>query len=97
MQNSSQRRNPAEATALEVLTWLLANDSLLPVFQGSTGVSEADIRAGVDDPVFLGMVLDFVLMDDAWVIAACDARGLGYETVQSARAALPGGDAVHWT
>ena len=34
----------AEILALEALSWLVGNDDLLPVFLGSTGVSEADIR-----------------------------------------------------
>jgi hypothetical protein len=36
-------------------------------------------------------VLDFLLMDDAWVVAFCDAAGLPYEAPMRARAALPGG------
>lgn len=90
-------RKSAEGTALEILAWLAMNDELLPVFQNATGVSESDIRAGTADPVFLGMVLDFVMMDDAWVIAACDARGLAYESLARARRALPGGEETNWT
>ncbi|MEM6887068.1 MAG: DUF3572 domain-containing protein [Pseudomonadota bacterium] len=93
----AQNQGSAEATALEVLAWLAANSEILPVFQNSTGLSDEDIRSGVRDPVFLGMVLDFVLMDDAWVIDACDACGLEYDAVAAARVALPGGDAGHWT
>lgn len=90
-------RKSAEATALEVLAWLATNDELLPVFQNATGASASDIRAGAQDPVFLGMVLDFVMMDDAWVIAACDARGLDYGSPARARRALPGGEETNWT
>ncbi|WP_295314294.1 DUF3572 domain-containing protein [Roseobacter sp.] len=93
----SLTRENAEVVALQVLGWLAGNDELLPVFQGSTGVSESDIRAGAADPAFLGSVLDFVLMDDAWVVAACDSAGLRYEMLPAARRALPGGDEVHWT
>ena len=87
----------AETLALKILGWLAANDDLLPVFQGATGASEADLRAGAGDPVFLGAVLDFVMMDDAWVVQACDAAQLRYESLQQARQALPGGEQVNWT
>ena len=44
-----------------------------------------------------GSVLDFVMMDDAWVVAFCDAVGIAYTTPMQARAALPGGAVTHWT
>jgi hypothetical protein len=90
-------RNAAETVALKALGWLVANEDLLPVFLGATGASEADMRRAAGDPEFLGSVLDFIMMDDAWVIAFCDAHTLPYERLAEARQALPGGEAVHWT
>ena len=87
----------AETVALQALGWLAANDELLPVFMGASGASAADLRARATDPEFLGAVLDFLAMDDAWVIAFCDAAGLAYSDPQIARQALPGGGMVHWT
>lgn len=87
----------AETIALQALAWLIGNDELLPVFLGSTGTSEADVRSRAQDPEFLGSVLDFLMMDDAWVVALCDANGLSYEEPMSARVMLPGGDQVNWT
>ena len=90
-------RESAETLALQALGWLAANDDLLPVFLGSTGASEDDLRARTGDPAFLGAVLDFLMMDDAWVMAFCDDHALPYERIMSARAALPGGEQVNWT
>lgn len=87
----------AETVALEALGWLAGHDDLLPVFLGASGASEADLRARAADPEFLGAVLDFVAMDDAWITAFCDARGIGYDVPMRARAALPGGTEMHWT
>ncbi|MFW8634429.1 DUF3572 domain-containing protein [Cribrihabitans pelagius] len=87
----------AETLALTALAWLAANDELLPVFLGATGASEADLRARAAEPEFLGSVLDFLTMDDAWVMAFCDAQGLAYEMPMQARMALPGGAQVNWT
>lgn len=91
------RRDMAETLALEALGWLAGNDELLPVFLGATGASETDLRAGAEDPAFLGALLDFLLMDDAWVVAFCDAAGRDYTEPMAARAALPGGETTHWT
>ncbi|WP_300029071.1 DUF3572 domain-containing protein [uncultured Roseobacter sp.] len=90
-------QDSAETLALQVLGWLAGNDELLPVFLGSSGASREDLRAGAGDPAFLGSVLDFVMMDDAWVIAACDALTLRYDSLMQARMALPGGEQVNWT
>lgn len=87
----------AETLALESLAWLVTNDDLLPVFLGATGASESDLRAQAGDPAFLGSVLDFLMMDDAWIIAFCDANETAYEHPMLARAALPGGAQVNWT
>ncbi|NIZ59645.1 DUF3572 domain-containing protein [Sedimentitalea sp. CY04] len=87
----------AETLALQALAWLVGNEELLPVFLGASGASEADLRSRAADPEFLGSVLDFLTMDDAWVISFCDAQGLAYEAPMQARMSLPGGAQVNWT
>ncbi|MFZ7093918.1 DUF3572 domain-containing protein [Primorskyibacter sp. 2E233] len=93
----SLERETAEMIGLQSVAWLAANDELLPVFLGATGASEGDFRENLQDPAFQGSILDFLLMDDNWVIAFCDDQGLSYDSLMRARAALPGGDQVHWT
>ncbi|MBR9652864.1 DUF3572 domain-containing protein [Thalassovita aquimarina] len=87
----------AETTALRALGWLAASDDLLPVFMGASGASAEDLKTNATDPDFLGSVLDFLMMDDAWVIACCEALTLPYDSLMQARAALPGGQQMHWT
>lgn len=89
-------RESAEMIGLQAVAWLAAQDELLPVFLGSTGASEADFRVGLEDPDFQGSVLDFLLMDDAWITQFCDSAGLDYGAPLGARQQLGGGD-VHWT
>lgn len=91
------QQDAAETLGLRALAWLAGNDTLLPVFLGSTGASVPDLRMRASEPEFLGSVLDFLMMDDAWVVAFCEAEGLDYQSPAAARAALPGGGAVHWT
>ncbi|AHM02503.1 hypothetical protein roselon_00036 [Roseibacterium elongatum DSM 19469] len=87
----------AETRALQVLGWLAGKDDLLPVFMGATGVAEADLRRRAAEPEFLASVLDFVLMDDAWVIGCADAQGWPPTDIVTIRAALPGGQVPSWT
>ncbi len=90
-------RDSAETIGLQVLAWLVGNEELLPVFLGSSGASEADIRQQAGNAEFLGSVLDFILMDDAWVTQFCDGHNLPYERLMQARMSLPGGEIVNWT
>ncbi|SNT28869.1 DUF3572 domain-containing protein [Antarctobacter heliothermus] len=90
-------REAAETVGLQAVAWMAGNDELLPVFLGATGASEADFRDGLQDPTFQGSVLDFLLMDDAWVMAFCAELGLKPEEPMAARMLLPGGEMVHWT
>lgn len=90
-------RDQAETVALKALGWLVAHEELLPVFLGSSGASMDELRTRVDDPAFLGSVLEFLTMDDAWVLAFAEAAGLAPEDPLAARRALPGGEEVNWT
>ncbi|MCP3969542.1 MAG: DUF3572 domain-containing protein [Rhodobacteraceae bacterium] len=87
----------AERIAVSALGWLAANDELCPVFLGTTGSNAEDLRALAGDPGFLVSVLDFLAMDDAWIVAFCDSEGLPYEAPMQARQCLPGGAQMHWT
>lgn len=87
----------AETRALSLLAWLAAQEELLPAFMGNTGVSEADLRIRAGEPDFLASVLDFLLMNDAWVLEAADGTGIRAEDFAAIRAALPGGDLPNWT
>lgn len=90
-------RDSAELLAIEALSWLVSNDELLPVFLGSSGASADDLRQRAKDPEFLASVLDFLIMDDAWIQAFCDSAEYAYDFPIRARAALPGGAHVNWT
>ncbi|PIE12905.1 MAG: hypothetical protein CSA70_08080 [Rhodobacterales bacterium] len=87
----------AETLALNALAWLVSNDELLPVFLGATGAGIDDLKANASNPAFLGSVLDFLLMDDAWIVGFCDQTQTAYDQPMQARAALPGGAQVNWT
>lgn len=90
-------QDSAELLAIEALSWVVSNDELLPVFLGSSGASEQDLRERSKDHDFLASILDFLLMDDAWITGFCDSAEYAYDFPIRARAALPGGAHVNWT
>jgi hypothetical protein len=87
----------AQVLAIQALGWIAADDEIFPQFMAATGASMGELRTRAADAEFLAAVMDFLLMDDRWVIAFCDAGGHPYTAPQAARAALPGGDELHWT
>lgn len=91
------RQELAETLALKALTWLVAQPDEMAVFLNASGISGDDLASLAVNPGFLGGLLDFVLEQDARVIAFCDSEGLDYTAPSEARAALPGGQRWHWT
>lgn len=90
-------RDVAERYALSVLTWLVGQEDLIGLFMGASGASVEGLKQGAGSPEFLGAVLDFVLMDDQWVIRFAQENNEKPDLMMQARAVLPGGEAVHWT
>lgn len=84
-------------TIHDVLQWILEDADIAGVFLHSTGLEASDIADRLEDPEFLAAVLDFVMMDDEWVIAAARQAGLNPVDLQTLRAQLPGGDTPSWT
>lgn len=87
----------AEMVALQALGWLVGNDDICPTFLGATGSSVDDLRERATDPAFQASILEFITMDDAWVMAFCDTVNIAYDQPLMARYALPGAEVVHWT
>lgn len=90
-------QDSAESLAAQALSWLAEDEGRLNAFMGLTGVAPGDLVKNIARPAFLASVLDYLLTEDALVIAFCDARGLPYSAPMQARAALPGGTPWHWT
>ena len=90
-------REIAETRALEVLTWVLSEDDLIQVFMGATGASQNDLRSNTLSHEFLLSILDFVLMDDGWVISCSKFLNIDPSQIQLIRMSLDGGQEVTWT
>jgi len=90
-------REIAETKALEVLTWVLSEDDLIQVFMGTTGASQNDLRSNTLSHEFLISILDFVLMDDRWVISCSKFLNIDPSQIKLIRMSLDGGQEVTWT
>ena len=90
-------QDAAEVFSLNVLGWLATQEEIVPVFLGATGASEADLRARAAEPEFLLSMLDFLMMNDEWIVSCCDDLRVPYERISQARQSLPGGAEVSWT
>lgn len=80
----------AQTIALKALGYLAADESLLEPFLGATGLMAGDLRAGATDSAFLAGVLDYVLQNEALLLAFAGASELAPETIVRARQRLPG-------
>lgn len=90
-------RADAELFAARVLAWLSADSARLAAFMAASGTDPAGLRRAMADPAFLLGVIDFVMADEAMLLACCADLDLPPDYPARARAALPGGAETHWT
>ena len=88
---STAARTSAETLALQALAWIAAEPDRLSGLMATTGLWPDEVRARASDPVFLGGVLDFLLGDEAQLLAFCEEIEIAPELPARLRAALPGG------
>lgn len=91
------RQEDAQDLAIRALGWIAGDDEIFAAFLGATGADLAGIRQRAQDPAFLAAVLDFLLMQDEWVLGFCRDTQTPPEQPMQARAILGGGDMRHWT
>ena len=58
----------AEIFALEALAWMAQDEDVLSLFLNASGSSVADLKAQAQSSEFLLAVLDFILLEDQWVL-----------------------------
>lgn len=80
----------AEMLALQALGFLAADEDRLSRFMLSTGLTPQDLRQRTGDPVFLAGVLDYLMTDDALVLAFAEENAIPPEAVMAVRRRLPG-------
>ena len=63
----------AEIFALEALAWMAQDEDVLSLFLNASGSSVADLKAQAQSSEFLLAVLDFILLEDQWVLDCAEA------------------------
>lgn len=85
---SPAERNAAELVAIAALGYLAADATHLERFLSLSGLDPADLRAAATSPGFLLGVLDFLLEDEALLIAFAKEQGTPPERIVRARTRL---------
>jgi len=89
-----QPQLPTTDTALDLaaaaLGFLASDPERLGRFLALSGLAPGDVRAAAADPGFLPAVLDYVLADEALLVAFAGSQVMEPERVSRARAALGG-------
>jgi hypothetical protein len=73
-----------EAMAIEVLGFLASDPDRLGQFAAMAGIDLADIREAATQPGFLPAVMEFLMQDDAQLIAFAAQSGRRPESVAAA-------------
>lgn len=80
----------AEILALQVLAFLAAEPERLGNFLAATGIGPESLRAQAQSPELMAGVLDYLLQDDALLLACCEACEVNSEALLKARQKFPG-------
>ena len=86
MQSASP--DSARSLAVSALAFIAADPDRLSQFLGITGLGPDNLRTAASDPAFLGSVLDYLVADEALLIAFAADAGLKPEAVARAHDAL---------
>lgn len=90
-------RSAAETLALRALEWIAGEMPVSARKAPRRSPSPATLVQALAGPEALGAVLDFILAEDHRVLGLTRYLAIAASEVARARAALPGGDAPHWT
>jgi Protein of unknown function (DUF3572) len=75
----------AEILGLQALAWLAGDPALLERFTNSCGIDGTALRATADHPETIASILDFLLADEAVLLAFCSESDLPPQSIQMAR------------
>lgn len=80
----------ADTLALRALGWTLAEPDRADRLLAVTGIEPAALRAGVDDPAVLAATLQFLLANEADLVACADGLGVAPTALADAARRLDG-------
>ena len=80
----------AGTLALRALVWTLGEPERADRLLAVTGIDPDTLRAGVDDPAVLAAVLDYLMANEADLVACADDLGLAPTALADAARRLGG-------
>ncbi|WP_419797031.1 MAG: DUF3572 domain-containing protein [Terasakiella sp.] len=86
------KQEQAETIALQAIAFIGQEERALNGLLAQTGMGLDDLRENMQDPAFLGGILDFLLSDESALLAFCEAIEITPEFLIRARCSLPGGE-----
>lgn len=95
--SAENRQETAEIVALRALAWLAGHEEAVNGFLNQSGLAPSDLAQAAGRPEMLAAVLDYLLEDEALLLAFCGDTDVAPESPAQARMHLPGGDVPHWT
>jgi hypothetical protein len=96
MINDSQKRENAEALAIQALGFVASDPELLPRFLAISGIEASGIREAAREPGFLAGVLRFITAHEPTLLRFSEESGIPPQQVPAALRALPFGDDDHF-
>ena len=90
MKASSLNAIESSTIALNLITYIAADEERLERFLGLSGISLNELQSSAANPEFQGFVLDYALQDESLIIEFAESCGMKPESLQRARFALPG-------
>ena len=94
---ANPKKNPhkkqvGEFIAIKAIEYLAQTPESLGAFLSYTGTGPADLKANIDNPVFLASVLDFMMTDESILLDFASTMDLNPQDIVKARLHLPGAD-----
>jgi len=93
---SEQTNEQAEALAIEALSFIAGNETLLERFLSISGIAPETLRQAAQSRGFLAGVLSFLLAHEPDLLEFCAQAKHPPESIAKAFAKLPGGGQVNF-
>ena len=90
LKNSSQNELEGSSIALQFMAFLASDEERLERFSALSGMGLNDLKAGAQNPVFLGFMLDYALQDESLILAFSESKQISPQSLATARRQLPG-------
>ena len=90
-----QNNEFALCLSLKAVAFIVADEPTRGRFLELTGLDAQGLKEGLENPQFLGSVLDFVLGDETLLMVFCANAGVEPDSVSKARMQLPGANEAY--